>query len=288
MLSTVPVKMRVVVLLALSLVVLVCVASGAVFFLLRGRRAAPTSGLALTYSCPEAVAAADAPSIQARLDDADVWSGVDVIDPSHLRVLLGPGEPADLSLALRPGVLELRPVDEAAMRALVASPLPPGVTSEGGVGDFLVTLHAPDAVTLSQITPPPGERLVLGCDDPEPGCRGYVALASELGNAAVARADASYDDLGGGASVGLTLTAAGAQRFEALTARVVGGRIAIVLDGRALSVPIVRERIAGGRAIISMGGQSALTEARAIAAMLVRGRLGCSAWTLESEDVFRN
>ena len=61
---------------------------------------------------------------------------------------------------------------------------------------------------------------------------------------------------------------------------------AIVLDGHAVSVPIVEERIAGGRVMISLGGRSALPEAQAMAAALGAGRLSCSAWTLERQDVF--
>jgi preprotein translocase subunit SecD len=71
----------------------------------------------------------------------------------------------------------------------------------------------------------------------------------------------------------------------------VGRRLAIVLDGRAVSVPIVQTPIAGGRVMITMGGasgagRSALPEAQAIAAALGGGRLSCSAWTLEEETTF--
>lgn len=282
---------RVVLGIGLAFVALSCCGLGIAFQLMH-RRAAPTSGLALTYACVEPLATADAPRIQARLDEARAWAEVEVIDPSHVRVLLGEdaGEPgvALVGGAMMSRVLELMPVDESAMRTLVASSLPTGVRSEGGYGD-LVVLAAPDAVSLSQVEAlvPPGDRLVLACDDPAPGCRGYVTRPSELGNAEVARADASFDDLGGGgASVGLTLTAPGAARFEALTRRIVGTRIAIVLDGRALSVPVVQQPIAGGRVMITLGGDAALGEAQAIAAALGGGALSCSRWTLESQDVF--
>jgi hypothetical protein len=279
---------RVLAVLALSVALLACCGGGIAYTFLRGRPP-PSSGLVLVYACPEPVAASDAPLFQSRLDEVDAWASVEVVDPTHVRVRVGADESSrDLAAGVaRTRSLELMPVDEAAMRALAASPLPPGVSTQGASA-FVVTLSGSSPAALAPIEPliPAGDRLVLSCDDPEPGCRGYVVLPSELGNADIARADASYDDLGGSASVGLTLTASGAERFESLTARIAGGRLAIVLDDQALSVPVVQEPIAGGRVMITMGGDSSLDEARAIAAALAGGRLHCSEWTLESESTF--
>jgi len=56
--------------------------------------------------------------------------------------------------------------------------------------------------------------------------------------------------------VQLTLTAAGASRFEALTRELTGAFIAIVFDGRVQSSPKIMEPITGGQAWLSMGSGS--------------------------------
>jgi preprotein translocase subunit SecD len=52
-------------------------------------------------------------------------------------------------------------------------------------------------------------------------------------------------------AVELILTSDGAKKFEKLTAQNVGKRCGMVVNGKLLSAPIIRDTIAGGRAIIS-------------------------------------
>ena len=52
-------------------------------------------------------------------------------------------------------------------------------------------------------------------------------------------------------AVELILTSEGAKKFEKLTAQNVGKRCGMVVSGKLLSAPIIRDTIAGGRAIIS-------------------------------------
>src|SRR5947199_2182312 len=54
-----------------------------------------------------------------------------------------------------------------------------------------------------------------------------------------------------GASVELILNASGARLFEQITAANVKRRLAIVLDNRVYSAPVIQERIGGGRASIT-------------------------------------
>ncbi|MGE5309333.1 MAG: protein translocase subunit SecD, partial [Deltaproteobacteria bacterium] len=51
--------------------------------------------------------------------------------------------------------------------------------------------------------------------------------------------------------VGLEFNAAGAEKFAKLTAENVGKRLAIVLDGKVQSAPVIREAIPSGEAVIS-------------------------------------
>jgi preprotein translocase subunit SecD len=71
--------------------------------------------------------------------------------------------------------------------------------------------------------------------------------------------------------VSLTLNGHGAQIFERITSENVGRRLAIVLDGKVESAPVIRERIGGGHAQIS--GNFSLDEARDLAIVLRAGAL---------------
>jgi preprotein translocase subunit SecD len=74
-----------------------------------------------------------------------------------------------------------------------------------------------------------------------------------------------------GASVELILNASGARLFEQITAANVKRRLAIVLDNRVYSAPVIQERIGGGRASIT--GNFDIKEARDLAIVLRAGAL---------------
>lgn len=80
----------------------------------------------------------------------------------------------------------------------------------------------------------------------------------------------------GGTYVALDLNAEGAKRFEEATARLVGQPIGIFLDDQLISAPQVNERIAGGKASITLGMQDpkqAALEARNLADTINAGAL---------------
>jgi preprotein translocase subunit SecD len=74
-----------------------------------------------------------------------------------------------------------------------------------------------------------------------------------------------------GASVELILNNSGARLFEQITAANVKRRLAIVLDNRVYSAPVIQERIGGGRASIT--GNFDLKEARDLSIVLRAGAL---------------
>jgi len=74
-----------------------------------------------------------------------------------------------------------------------------------------------------------------------------------------------------GPYVELILNSSGARLFEQITAANVKRRLAIVLDNRVYSAPVIQERIAGGRASIT--GSFDIKEARDLAIILRAGAL---------------
>ena len=71
--------------------------------------------------------------------------------------------------------------------------------------------------------------------------------------------------------VAMTFDSRGARIFERVTSESVGRRLAIVLDGKVQSAPVIQERIGGGRAVIT--GSFTLDEARDLAIVLRAGAL---------------
>jgi len=86
-----------------------------------------------------------------------------------------------------------------------------------------------------------------------------------------------------GPYVELMLNDAGARTFEQVTAENVGRNLAIVLDGKVASAPVIREKISGGRASIS--GQFDIKEARDLAIVLRAGALPAPIKIIEERTV---
>ena len=85
------------------------------------------------------------------------------------------------------------------------------------------------------------------------------------------------------AYVTLNFNSRGADIFERVTAENVNRRMAIVLDGKVYSAPVIRERIGGGRASIS--GNFTTAEAQDLAIVLRAGSLPAPVTVLEERTV---
>ncbi len=89
-------------------------------------------------------------------------------------------------------------------------------------------------------------------------------------------AQVSFDDRTGMPNVAMSFKPRGARVFADATEQNVGRRFAIVLDDQVRSAPVIRERIAGGRASIEMGTsdmQSARDDAATLSLVLRTGSL---------------
>ncbi len=76
--------------------------------------------------------------------------------------------------------------------------------------------------------------------------------------------------------VSLVFKTAGAKRFEELTGKNIGKRLAVILDGNVYTAPNIQTRIAGGRAQITLGTGSfnkLMKEARDVSLVLRAGAL---------------
>ncbi len=104
---------------------------------------------------------------------------------------------------------------------------------------------------------------------------GKADITGDMLQDAQAVPDQSNKGLGGW-YVALTFTPSGGDRFEEVTGANVKRRFAIILDGKVESAPVIRQRIAGGRASITLGASdtdSQLEEARKLELVLRSGAL---------------
>lgn len=109
-----------------------------------------------------------------------------------------------------------------------------------------------------------------------------------LGGGDLDDAAVGYDQYGV-PEVSLKFNAAGANKFADLTGNNVGKQMAIVLDRVVKSAPSIRDRIAGGSAVITLGGgrdrNSQMEEAKMISTALRAGALPASLEQLEERRV---
>ncbi|MBI2988166.1 MAG: protein translocase subunit SecD [Deltaproteobacteria bacterium] len=137
--------------------------------------------------------------------------------------------------------------------------------------------------------PPPGTQILYGY-----GAKGEATLATERApylldartlmtgeyiTDARVRPGSNLE----GPYVELILNSAGARLFERITAENVKRRLAIVLDNRVYSAPVIQERIGGGRASIT--GSFDMKEARDLAIVLRAGALRAPVEIIEERTV---
>lgn len=111
---------------------------------------------------------------------------------------------------------------------------------------------------------------------------------TDLNGSALDDAFVGYDQYGA-PQVSLHFNTAGANKFADLTGNNVGKQMAIVLDKVVKSAPSIRDRIAGGAAVITLGGgrdrNGMMDEAKMISTALRAGALPASLEQLEERRV---
>lgn len=152
--------------------------------------------------------------------------------------------------------------------------------------EFKLVDETADAQTLAKgIAPLDGELAYLYDKTPEGAeiktpimLRSEVVLTGEY----ITDANVQFDSYGQ-AYVGMTFNARGARIFEEVTGSNVKKRLAIVLDGKVHSAPVIQDRISGGRASIT--GQFTTEEAHDLAVVLRAGSLPAPVTILEERTV---
>jgi preprotein translocase subunit SecD len=149
-------------------------------------------------------------------------------------------------------------------------------------------LVSPQNQAFNADSPPAGTVVLPGLDtDATTGATRRISYLVEskveLSGDAVEDARVQLFDQLEGPFVELTLGSDAARRFDQLTAANVGRQLAIVLDGRVYSAPVIRERIPGG--VASITGNFTTKEARDLAIVLRAGALPAPVTLIEERTV---
>jgi len=141
---------------------------------------------------------------------------------------------------------------------------------QGGGPIFDYYLHGTSRAAIEQLVAdaerqgwhlPAGTHFAYEYRDRDHDWRSYVIDdAVALDGGAIANAIGGYDPNTNRPIVMLEFTREGSFMFGDLTARIVGHKLATVLDGEVKSAPIINSAIRGGRAQITMGGGDALKQ----------------------------
>ncbi len=143
------------------------------------------------------------------------------------------------------------------------------ITSEGGKYQLVVELagvhNVGDAIKTIGTTPFLDFREV----NEENGAETY--FPTELNGKYITGATVEFDSTTNKPQVAISFNSEGAKIFEELTAKNIGKKLAIFLDGNLIEAPVVQQKISGGNAVIS--GTFTLDEAKLLASRFNAGAL---------------
>lgn len=180
------------------------------------------------------------------------------------------------------GVAEALIARQGQSRILVTLP---GVEDPNRIKDLLgrtarMTFHLVDEAASMAATPPPGVMFLPGEREGE---RYAVRRRVEVDGANLTNARAGQDSRTGEWVVNFTFDSVGTRRFAQITRENVGRPFAVVLDGKVITAPVIREPIIGGQGQIS-GNFNART-ANDLAVLLRAGALPAPLTVVEERTV---
>jgi preprotein translocase subunit SecD len=138
-----------------------------------------------------------------------------------------------------------------------------------------------DTANLAAPVPPPGVEFLPYQD--RPGEKIAVRKRVEVDGANLTDARAGQNPQTGDWVVNFTFDSIGTRRFADVSTADVGHRFAIVLDGKVISAPVIREPITGGRGQIS--GNFTAASATDLAVLLRAGALPAPLTVVEERSV---
>jgi len=133
------------------------------------------------------------------------------------------------------------------------------VSGRAAIEAYLAELEATDPTHFKL---PDDRQIGYQLNEPDPDAKDqrpywrtyFLERAVQLTGAAIGNAEPSADPYSNRPLVLLEFNRAGARTFGDLTARIVGKKLAVIIDDKIASAPIINGPIRGGRASVTMGG----------------------------------
>ena len=159
----------------------------------------------------------------------------------------------------------------------------PGVDDPGRIKRLLGQTAKMTFHLLADAPGAPGSKLLPSADPAYGNEKVPVRTKVEVDGARLRDASAGMDSRGGEWVVHFTFDGVGAKRFAAITSANVGRPFAIVLDGKVISAPVIREPITGGQGQIS--GRFTAQSAHDLAVLLRAGALPAPLTVVEERTI---
>lgn len=227
------------------------------------------------------------PIITRRADNSILAQLPGFKDPEKAKELLG-----------RTAQLKFKIVDEEFSGFKdITDKLPPEITTERGNGPITLVSENKEAIIKATEGKVPSDRELLFSRESIAGGKKYkyrslvVKAATEITGDDVLDANVTLDtnELDRHPAVQLKFTGTGGKRFGDVTGASVGKRMAIVLDDYVESAPVIKTKITGGTAIITLGANQGydkvMEEARGLSLVLKSGALPATIEILEQRQV---
>lgn len=235
-------------------------------------------------------AAVDAPVVSRRLRELAVHADVRPVGRDRLRIELRevrtPEALLDAVLRAREVTFRLVAADQGALTPTNdEEPLPHGVQvqSERFGRDDVRVFVAESRESLDAVLARPGvdrAEVAVECrpfPEDAPRCIAWRLEPAVLRSRDIVEANVQIDPQTNGPYVSIRFSESAGVRFDSLTARSVGRRLAICVDDVVMSAPVIQSRISGGRAQIALGSSQSFEalqhEARVLVAALRSGSL---------------
>lgn len=111
----------------------------------------------------------------------------------------------------------------------------------------------------------------------------FQAIDTDLTGADLTRSKVEFDSQTGKPVVGLQFNSEGARKFQEITKKNIGKRVAILIDNEIITAPTVQQEISGGNAVIT--GGFTLEEAKQLSIQLNSGALPVPVKIIEQRTV---
>lgn len=215
--------------------------------------------------------------------DLEIKQGIDLAGGTHLAYQ---ADMAGIATGDRDSALEAAR-DNIQRRVDLFGVTEPVIQTSKVGEDYRLIVELPGAQEIGQAINLIGQTAQMEFWEPREGIEEATTAAdfkpTDLSGADLTRSQVQFDPNTGQPVVGLKFSDEGSRKFSEITGRHTGRPVAIYLDGLPLTVPVVREQITTGEAVIT--GEFTLDQAKRLSIALNAGALPVPIKIIEQRNI---